>query len=39
MYRLITKDGDIWDYNTLEEAKFTQYIFGGKIEKIGDDEL
>mgnify|MGYP000980884053 CR=1 FL=1 len=39
MYRLTTRDGDVWDFEDLEEARKNQYIFGGRIEKIGDEEL
>ena len=35
MYRLTTRDGDVWDFEDLEEARKNQYIFGGIIEKIG----
>ena len=34
MYRLTTKYGDVWEFNTLDEAKKNQYIFGGIIEII-----
>ena len=33
MYRLTTRDGDVWIFDGLEEARKNQYIFGGKIEK------
>lgn len=33
MYRLTTRDGDIWDFDELEEARKNRYIFGGKIEE------
>ena len=35
MNRLTTRDGDIWEFDDLEEARKNQYIFGGIIEKIG----
>lgn len=37
MYRLTTRDGDVWDFEDLEEARRNQYIFGGKIENITDN--
>lgn len=37
MYRLTTRDGDIWEFEVLEEARKNQYIFGGIVEKIGDE--
>ena len=38
-YVLITPDGDHWDYNDKEDAKRTQYIFGGTIvERCIEDE-
>ena len=36
MYRLITRDGDVWYFEDLEEARKNQYIFGGIIELIED---
>ena len=36
MFRLTTRDGDVWDCNELEEAKKNQYIFGGVIEEINN---
>ena len=40
-YRLTTRDGDVWHYTKeqLENARFDQYIFGGKIEVIDDETL
>ena len=35
IYILYTGDGDKWEYNTLDEARRTQYIFGGTIIKKG----
>ena len=37
MYRLTTRDGDVWEFDDLEEARKNQYIFGGKIEEIGEE--
>ena len=37
MNRLTTRDGDIWEFDDLEETRKNQYIFGGKIEKIGEE--
>ena len=37
MYRLTTRDGDVWIFDGLEEARKNQYIFGGKIEKIEEE--
>jgi len=34
MFRLTTRDNDIWDFDTLEEARKNQYIFGGTIEEV-----
>lgn len=34
MYRLTTRDDDIWEFDDLEEARRNQYIFGGKIEEV-----
>ena len=34
MFRLTTRDDNIWDFEELEEARKNQYIFGGKIEEI-----
>jgi hypothetical protein len=39
MYRLTTRDGDVWEFDELEEARRNKYIFGGTIEKIGDDDI
>lgn len=36
MYRLTTRDGDVWEFEDLEEARKNQYIFGGTIENIPD---
>ena len=36
MYRLTTRDDDVWEFEELEEARKNQFIFGGKIEKIED---
>ena len=36
MYRLTTRDGDVWDFEDLEEARRNQYIFGGKIENVNN---
>ena len=33
MYRLTTRDDDVWEFDELEEARKNQYIFGGKIEE------
>ena len=33
MWILTTNDGDVWEFDTLEEAKRNQYIFGGAIEE------
>ena len=40
MYILETNDGDRWTYdeNELENAKRDQWIFGGMIIHIEDDE-
>ena len=32
-YELETPDGDIWNFDTLEEARKNKYIFGGKITR------
>lgn len=37
-YVLTTNDGDVWEHDTLEEARRNQYIFGGKIEEVKKDE-
>ena len=34
MYRLRTRDGDVWEFDDLEEARRNQYIFGGEIALI-----
>lgn len=39
MYRLTTRDGDIWDFDDLEEARKNKYIFGGTIEEIYKTEM
>lgn len=39
MLRLTTSDGDVWDFEELEEAKKSKYIFGGKIEEITENVL
>ncbi len=39
MNRLTTRDGDIWEFDDLEETRKNQYIFGGKIEKIYKIEM
>lgn len=31
-YILTTYDGDVWVFDTLEEAQRNQWIFGGKID-------
>lgn len=33
-YVLTTPGGDVWEFDTLEEARKNQYIFGGKITVI-----
>lgn len=33
LFTLETTDGDIWEFDNLEEARRNQYIFGGKITK------
>lgn len=30
-YILTTNDGDVWEFETLEEARKNKYIFGGTI--------
>ena len=30
-YILTTNDGDVWEFDSLEEARKNKYIFGGKI--------
>ena len=39
-YKLTTADGTEWWYTEkqLEDAKCDQYIFGGKIEEVDEDE-
>jgi hypothetical protein len=37
VYVLVTDDGDEWDFDNLEEAQRTQYIFGGKITEKKQD--
>jgi hypothetical protein len=38
-FKLETADGDIWYFETLDDARRSQYIFGGKItEEKGDNE-
>mgnify|MGYP003299554918 CR=1 FL=1 len=38
-YLLITPDGDHWEYDNKEDARSTQYIFGGTVlERWVDDE-
>lgn len=32
-YTLETPDGDVWEFDNLEEARRNQYIFGGTITK------
>lgn len=34
MYKLTTNDGDMWEFDNLEEARKNKYIFGGIIEEI-----
>ncbi len=39
MFKLETADGDNWVYETLDDARRSQYIFGGKItEEKGEKE-
>ena len=38
MYILTTRDGDIWEFEDLEEARKNKYIFRGKIEEIKEKE-
>lgn len=35
MYRVETPDGDVWNYDDLEDAQRATYIFGGTITEIG----
>lgn len=37
MFRLTTRDNDIWDFDDLEEARKNQYIFGGVIEEVKEE--
>ena len=34
MWKLETTAGDVWTFETLDEARRNQYIFGGKITKV-----
>lgn len=33
VYTLTTADGDVWKFDTEDEAKRNKYIFGGRIKK------
>lgn len=37
MYRLTTRDGDVWEFEDLEEARKNQYIFGGTIVEVKEE--
>lgn len=38
MWVLETRDGDIWNYNSYDDARRDQYIFGGVIIQVKDNE-
>jgi hypothetical protein len=37
-YVLTTKDDDIWEFDSLDEAKRNKYIFGGVIKEVDKDD-
>lgn len=41
IYKLTTRDGDIWKFDNLDETRRNQWIFGGEItvEIANEDDL